>query len=255
MMNIQHQKKKTPFNRRKQDNFNNNNNHNNQNNIQNRQPKKVIPTISSIQEYVKGTIYGSLDYPVPSLCIKAEVPHKFRDLPTFPERPAAKLQGVLLASTYDENIKGPDRSRKSNDIIDPAFKLVAFKRQNAKPLKLGGVEIDLLKKNNGLVSNKLVNKFLQNDSLATPPLKRNRDEIVDASSSVKKNKRLQELQQDTTMELSFEGKAMDKNDYVKLVDSSGIMADDSHIPDLNQNDTYDTKNLLQSTEFNFEYKK
>ncbi|CAM9011785.1 unnamed protein product [Wickerhamomyces anomalus] len=263
MMNMQ-QRKKTQTQRKRPDqyNHNNNNNSNNHNNYYNNkqqsnfhshhEPRKTIANISNIKEYTKGTIYGSLNYPIPSFCPKVDGPHRFNDLPSFTERPVAKLiNSCLLASTYKETNLGKSDTnlRKSNDIDDPAVRIVTFKRQNAK--------------NNNNGNNKLVNKFLQNESLnsgSTTPLKRIRDELVDASSSVKKNKRLQELQQDTTMELSFEGKAMDKNDYVKLVDSSGIMADDSHIPDTNpntnqQSHNYDTKNLLQNTEFSFEYKR
>ncbi|ODQ60308.1 hypothetical protein WICANDRAFT_78912 [Wickerhamomyces anomalus NRRL Y-366-8] len=285
MMNMQ-QRKKTQTQRKRPDqyNHNNNNNSNNHNNYYNNkqqsnfhshhEPRKTIANISNIKEYTKGTIYGSLNYPIPSFCPKVDGPHRFNDLPSFTERPVAKLiNSCLLASTYKETNLGKSDTnlRKSNDIDDPAVRIVTFKRQNAKVFKLGGIEIDIFKKNNVLSNNnnnnngnnKLVNKFLQNESLnsgSTTPLKRIRDELVDASSSVKKNKRLQELQQDTTMELSFEGKAMDKNDYVKLVDSSGIMADDSHIPDTNpntnqQSHNYDTKNLLQNTEFSFEYKR
>lgn len=282
-MNMQHRKrvqnyrKKTDHHHNSHNNNNTNNTHNNnsnnstskQNSFHSQQPKKTIPTISSIQEYTKGIIYGSLDYPTPSYCPKIEGPHKFNEIPAFPERPVAKLNNFLLGSTYRETLEGCNfESRKFSDKDDPAVKIVTSKRQNAKIFKLGGIEIDIFKKNNILTSNnsssKLVNKFLQNDSLSsssTTPLKRIRDEVVDASSSVKKNKRLQELQHDTTMELSFEGKAMDKSDYVRLVDSSGVMADDSHIPDSNnnanneQNTNYDTKHLLQNTEFSFEYKR
>lgn len=230
--------------------------------------KPQPPTITSITEFPEAVTYGSFDYPLPTLGKKPPTNHVINELPSFQERPAAIWKADLpLGSTFFESLYGTDTSRSSSDSQDPAMKIVISKRKNAKTFKLGSMIIDITKLNNSanastntLGSTKLVNKFLQKDTLVnstTTPMKRNRDEIVEASSSVKKNRRMQELQADTTMELSFEGKAMDKSDLVKLVDSSGFMQDDSHLPDYDNSmvQNVDTRNLLQNAEFNFEYKR
>ncbi|CCH46329.1 hypothetical protein BN7_5922 [Wickerhamomyces ciferrii] len=286
-------RKKIPQNRKKEfhrHNSYNNNNHNhnhnnyhngNSNNQQNNnnnnnnsyQPRKPTPSIQSIHEFTPAPIYSPLELTLPYLYPKQPSTHKFNELPSIKQRQPAKISSPLniLQSTFMENLQGINPNREKLESMDPALKIIIQNKKNAKKFKLGTLEIDITKKTNILNNqqqqgpNKLINKFLQNESLSTP-LKRNRDEIVDASSSIKKNKRLTEVQQDTSsMELSFEGKAMDKNDYAKLVDDSGLMIDDSILPidehqqsnhqQSQQQNTFDTKNLLQNTEFSFEFRK
>lgn len=214
-------------------------------------------TISSVKEFPASKTYGSLDYCLPSKVEKI-TSHTINDLPSFPQRPAAKWSGVSpLGLSLLDQYTGSDPSIRARDLIhDPVMEIVLVNRKNAKTLKLGSTDIDLSGKQ-PVLTTKLVNKFIQKESLSNQmntPMKRVRDEAVDASSSVKKNKRIASVTQaDTTMELSFEGKAMDKSDLVKLVDSSGVMQDESQIAVDMDASMIDTRNLLQSTEFNFEY--
>jgi hypothetical protein len=173
-------------------------------------------------------------------------------LPKFVARPAAQWKGKPLGSTFQETISGVSISRQ--DVQDPVMTIVMSKRKQAKQLKLGSMEIDIYSKR-PLGANKFINKFIQKESLVATPMKRIRDELVDVSSSIKKNKRIVSVTQaDTTMELSFEGKAMDKSDLVKLVDSSGFAHDDSHLVDADAS-IIDTSNILQNTEFSFEFRR
>lgn len=198
--------------------------------------RKPQPTVNTAEEYPLSTIHGSLDYPLPQPFTKTTI-HTINDIPKYAFRQPALFKGLYEVT--------------SEDINDPVTMILITNRKNSKKYMLGGMEIDSTGKKP--MVKQLVNKFIQRDSLSTP-MKRIRDEVVDVSSSIKKNKRIVSVQ-DTTMELSFEGKAMNRSDLVKLVDSSGIMLDDTNMMSMMDTDTsvIDTRNLLQNTEFSFEY--
>lgn len=195
--------------------------------------------------------YGSFDYPIPARA-KIVGHDIISELPKFSQRPAAHWTGKPLGSTFQETIHGSDPQSRS-DILDPAMTIVLAKRKQVKQFKLGSIEFDVYGNKKPLT--KLINKFIQKESLNSTPMKRIRDEVAEVGSLTKKNKRIVSVTQaDTTMELSFEGKAMDRSDIVKLVDSSGILQDESQIVDADAS-MIDTRNLLQSSDFNFEYRR
>ncbi|KAH3679190.1 hypothetical protein WICMUC_001202 [Wickerhamomyces mucosus] len=236
----------------KQHLFKNNHNNNSSDSGKTTRHTTNILSISKIKDYPQPVVYGSIEYPIPQLLTKQ--PKVINDIQNFPQRQCALLKQSIGFSNVLH--RSNEKERKDyDDLNDPIAKIIVKNRQSAKTFKLGISELDINKKPSTIAtsSNRLLNKVLNNEQFSTPILKRNRDELVIpdsiGNSSIKKNKRMLEIQ-DTTMELSFEGKAMDKSDLVKLVDSSGIMADDdSNIPQI-----IDTKNLLQSTEFNFQFK-
>lgn len=233
-------------------------------------PKKAPEDIVGEEQFPLGTVHGSLAYQLPVAEQLVEINHEFHEVPKIEQRVCGRLRREI--PLYGAGSSSIGRNE------DPAVAIVQKHRAQRHIFRIGSIEIDITQPNNGLPASggpgsaavpaqtQLNRIILGNSGMSTPQLKRNRDsDAMEVSSSIKKNRRMMELQQDsadkdTTMELSFEGKAMDRNDYVKLVDSSGI-ADESHLPDCTASTgskstaSFDTRNLLQNTEFSFEYKR
>jgi hypothetical protein len=261
---------------------NNTNTNSTSNNNNAKKPIVQTLTIQDISQFTKHKPQTSLEYPIPRRYVEPVEPNF--DLPEQPSRAASLLsrEAKLLGSTFAETSNGQSRSLLDDpngqelsaiDSRNPLLAIIIQKRSNAQVLKLGSNVVDIFAKEGGqvvipvnppvikAVPNKRFNNLLvQDGSLHTTPAKRIRGEVIDASSSMKKNRRTLELSgggaaagnNDTTMELSFEGKAMDRSDLVKLVDSSAMMGDDSHsMADVTMNTAIDTKNLLQNTEFQY----
>lgn len=226
----------------------------------NNNAKKSITyqTIDNINKFPKSKIYSSVTDPIPAPFQEPEEP--IFDLPAIRERLPAILSKAaeLLSSNGKSLLDDPNGQELSLQSSDPILGIILSNRKNKKQLKLGSHTIDIFAKEQKIIpdtpimKSKLINRLVDKESIQTPA-KRISDELIDASSSMKKNRRTLELSgaADTTMELSFEGKAMDKSDLVKLVDSSAIIGDESQLLDMSINQQIDTKNLLQHSNFQF----